>query len=60
MVKKGYNGPRPPENEEHIFFRIYALDFTVRSKKWSSKDQFLGAVQGHILNKGELMEVYKR
>ncbi|MGB9978398.1 YbhB/YbcL family Raf kinase inhibitor-like protein [Methanobacterium sp.] len=59
--KIGYNGPCPPEGEEHRYlFRIYALDSMLDLENGVDKDQFLDTIQDHILDKGELIGVYRR
>ena len=59
--KIGYNGPCPPEGEEHrYFFRIYALDSLLDLEKGIEQGQFLDSIQGHVLANGELMGVYSR
>ena len=59
--KIGYNGPCPPEGEEHRYvFRIYALDSLLDLENGVDQEQFLDAIQGHVLTEGELMGTYQR
>ena len=59
--KIGYSGPCLPEGEEHRYiFRIYALDSLLDLEYGINQDSFLDAIQDHVLDKGELMGVYRR
>ena len=56
----GYGGPCPPGGIHRYFFKLYALDTTVNLDPGATKDQLLGAMQGHILSEAELMGKYRR
>jgi Raf kinase inhibitor-like YbhB/YbcL family protein len=57
----GYGGPCPPRDGPHrYFFRLYGLDAELRVRTGASKDEVTGAMDGHILDSGELMGFYKR
>lgn len=59
--KIGYGGPCPPSGTEHRFiFKILALDAMLNLKPGISIEQFLNAIQGHVLDKGELIGMYGR
>jgi len=58
----GYQGPMPPPGHgtHHYHFKVYALDKTVTLSAGATKQQLLGALQGHILAEGELIGTYSR
>ena len=58
--KIGYDGPCPPSGTHHYFFKVYALDTELSIKPGATKDQFLKAIEGHILAQGQLMGTYSR
>jgi len=58
--KIGYRGPCPPSGEHRYFFRIYALDATLRLKPGASRQELSQAMQGHVLAEGVLMGKYDR
>lgn len=52
-----YNGPCPPTGTHHYIFTLYALDDTLPLTTGVSTDAILGAMQGHILAKAELIGI---
>ncbi len=58
--KKAYNGPCPPSGTHRYFFKIYALDTALNLKEGVKKPEVEKAMQGHVLEKAELMGLYKR
>lgn len=59
--KTGYNGPCPPFGTHRYFFRLYALDTIISVEPRSAtRKNILYAVDGHILDSGELMGVCSR
>ena len=58
--KKAYHGPCPPFGTHRYFFRVYALDTALNLKEGVKKPDVEKAMQGHILEKSELMGLYKR
>jgi Raf kinase inhibitor-like YbhB/YbcL family protein len=58
--RPGYGGPCPPGGTHRYFFKIYALDKTIDLAPGASKAQLLKAMEGHILDSGQLMGKYKR
>lgn len=62
--QRAYTGPCPPtqyEPREHrYFFRLYALDTELSLPPGASKDEVLGAMEGHVLEQAELMGRYER
>ncbi|MFI5324227.1 MAG: YbhB/YbcL family Raf kinase inhibitor-like protein [Thermodesulfobacteriota bacterium] len=57
---KGYRGPCPPSGTHRYFFKLYALDKEIELKEGSRKVSLEEAMEGHILEKAELMGTYQR
>lgn len=55
-----YHGPNPPSGTHRYFFKIYALDKVLGLKEGINKQTLEKAMQGHILDKAELVGLYKR
>jgi hypothetical protein len=58
--RRDYHGPCPPSGIHRYFFKIYALDTKLNLSEGISKGQLEKAMQGHILDKSELIGLYKR
>src|SRR3989338_238986 len=58
--RTGYGGPCPPSGTHRYFFKLYALDTQLNLPEGSAKKDLEKAMQGHILEKVELMGNYKR
>jgi Raf kinase inhibitor-like YbhB/YbcL family protein len=58
--KLGYGGPCPPRGTHRYFFKIYALDTKIDLPPGATKAQLVKAMEGHILDSGQLMGKYKR
>jgi Raf kinase inhibitor-like YbhB/YbcL family protein len=58
--RRDYHGPCPPSGTHRYFFKIYALDTKLNLSEGISKGQLEKAMQGHILDKAELIGLYKR
>ena len=58
--KQDYHGPCPPSGTHRYFFKIYALDAALNLKEGISKGALEKAMQGHILDKAELIGLYQR
>jgi Raf kinase inhibitor-like YbhB/YbcL family protein len=58
--KLGYGGPCPPSGTHRYFFKLYALDTVIDLKSGITKAQLLAAMEGHILDDGQLIGKYKR
>ncbi len=58
--KYGYNGPCPPPGKPHRYiFRVYVLD-TMLSPDYKKISDLMRAIEGHVLQYGELEGVYGR
>ena len=58
--RRDYHGPCPPSGTHHYFFKVYALDTKLNLNEGISKGQLEKAMQGHILDKAELIGLYRR
>ena len=58
--RTGYGGPCPPDREHRYFFKLYALDIELSLNEGATKKEIEQAMEGHILEKAELMGRYKR
>lgn len=56
----GYGGPCPPNGEHRYFFKLYAIDKMLELPPKATKAQVENAIRDHIIEKTELMGVYKR
>ena len=56
----GYGGPCPPVGRHRYFFKLYALDVMLPDLGEATKAVVEKAMQGHILEKTELMGTYER
>ena len=56
----GYGGPCPPDREHRYFFKLYALDIELDLSLSATKTEVEQAMQGHVLEKTELVGRYKR
>ncbi len=54
----GYNGPCPPSGTHRYFFKLYALDVELDLPADATKKDLLRAMEGHVLDLGELMVTY--
>lgn len=59
---RGYGGCMPPRGHgvHHYHFKVYALDTEFDAPAGLSKDELLAAIEGHILDEGELVGTYER
>ncbi len=59
--KIGYWGPCPPHGQTHrYFFKVYGLDTLLTIPPGANRDQFVRALQGHIVQYGETYVTYGR
>jgi len=58
----GYDGCMPPRGRgvHHYHFNVYALDTELDTPAGLSKDELLEAIEGHVLDEGELIGTYER
>lgn len=58
--KPGYGGPCPPSGTHRYFFKVYALDTTLDLSLQADKAELEKAMEGHVLDKAELIGLYSR
>lgn len=58
--RNDYGGPCPPSGTHRYFFKLYALDATLDLGSGTSKKALEDAMQGHIIDKTELIGLYKK
>jgi Raf kinase inhibitor-like YbhB/YbcL family protein len=56
----GYGGPCPPKGRHRYFHTLYALDCVLPDLKLPTKSALEAAMQGHVLDKAELVGTYQR
>lgn len=56
----GYSGPCPPSGTHRYYFKVYALDVKLNLPSGTTKEKLLKVMEGHILDKGQLMGTYTR
>ncbi len=57
----GYGAPCPPKGKSHHYrFTLYALATALHLHAGASRQQALGAMQGHILDQAQLVGTYQR
>jgi len=55
-----YGGPCPPSGTHRYFFKLYARDASPTLTAGATKSQVEEAMKGHILEKAELIGLYRR
>jgi Raf kinase inhibitor-like YbhB/YbcL family protein len=58
--RTGYGGPCPPIGRHRYFFKLFALDVILPDLKHPTKAQLEKAMEGHVLEKVELMGTYQK
>jgi len=60
--KNKYMGPKPPPGHgvHHYHFKLYALDTKLDLGPGATKNELLKAIEGHVLEEGELIGTYER
>lgn len=56
----GWGGPCPPSGVHRYFFKLYALSEKINLEKGATKTQLETAIDGKIIEKAELIGLYKR
>ena len=55
----GYGGPCPPSGTHRYFFKLYALNNKINIEGTATKESLLKSIEGHALEKVELVGKYK-
>ena len=58
--KQDYGGPCPPSGTHRYFFKLYALDQKLNMPEGENARTLDKAMEGHILEKAELVGLYKK
>lgn len=58
--KRDYGGPCPPSGIHRYYFKLYALDTLLNINSSSIKHDVELAMEGHIIDKVELIGLFKR
>ncbi len=58
--RTGYGGPCPPVGTHRYFFKLYALDVVLPDLGHPGKKRLLQAMEGHIIDRAELVGIYHR
>lgn len=58
--KQEYGGPNPLSGVHRYFFKIYTLDIELNLEPSTEKGDIEKAMEGHILDRAELIGVYGR
>ena len=57
---ESYGGPCPPSGTHRYFFKLYSLDTELSPGSVTDKSSLEKAMGGHILDKAELVGLYKK
>jgi Raf kinase inhibitor-like YbhB/YbcL family protein len=58
--RAGWGGPSPPIGRHRYFFKLYALDAALGDLAKPTKAALEKAMQGHVLEKAELIGTYQK
>lgn len=56
----GWGGPCPPSGTHRYFFKLYALDKKLNLSGGMTKAQVESVIENHIIDRSELVGLYKR
>lgn len=56
----GYGGPCPPGGTHRYYYKMYAMDIKLDLPPQTRRNELLKAIDGHILDQGQIMGVYTR
>ena len=56
----GYRGPCPPDGTHRYYFKVYPLIKKFNYQPGSPKTELLKAMDGHIIDEGNIMGSYTR
>jgi len=59
-VIRGYDGPCPPSGTHRYFFKLFAVDKMLDLSPNSYFRDIESAIEGHIIQKAELIGLYKK
>jgi len=57
--ENNYRGPNPPSRIHRYFFKMFALDTKLGLEKGANKQEIEVAIKDHILDKAELIGLYR-
>ncbi|MDD5144845.1 MAG: YbhB/YbcL family Raf kinase inhibitor-like protein [Candidatus Pacebacteria bacterium] len=57
---QSYEGPCPPSDIHHYYFKLYALDDTLDLDPSSRREDLIRAMETHIIDQADLVGLYKR
>ncbi|MEN8261835.1 MAG: YbhB/YbcL family Raf kinase inhibitor-like protein [Nitrospirota bacterium] len=58
--RNDYGGPCPPSGTHRYFFKLYALDSSLRLDPKSKKTDLEKAMKGHVIEESQIIGLYKR
>lgn len=58
--RTGYGGPCPPIGRHRYFHKLYALDIVLPDLNHPAKRDLEQAIEGHVLERAELIGLYRR
>jgi len=60
FARTGWGGPCPPSGTHRYHFKLYALDIMLELDSTARKKELEQAMEGHVLDRTELVGVYSR
>jgi len=55
-----FRGPCPPSGTHRYYFKVYAVDMMLTLREGATRSDLLSALQGHVIEQGQIMGTYKR